>query len=126
MRITIAALCGILLLTALPVLAQSHEADEPEPPGRVLCFQVEALLLRVQERAQELRDAYDAICATPSDTGATCRTRLRQQHRDDLDRLRRYRRWSNSLRREYGNMCGGALNETHTLIVETFDHVSAN
>ena len=54
MRTITAALCGILLPPALPTLPQSQDADEPALPGRVLCFQVEALLMRVQERADEL------------------------------------------------------------------------
>ena len=119
---------GGILLLALPLLAaQSQESDEagPETPGRVLCFQVEALFVRTQDQAAELKAAYDRTCPTPSATGDACREMLRQQHGRELDRLRRYRRWGNALREDYGSMCGGALNETLKIIAEALDCVSA-
>ena len=121
------AIGGTLILWAIPVLAQSQaNGTEPESPGTVLCFQVEAVFVRVQDQADELKDDYDRICATPPPTGETCFATLRQRHGEDLNRLYRYRRWGNALRQEYGNMCGGALNETMTTIVETLEYVSAN
>ncbi|MCZ0942082.1 MAG: hypothetical protein OXJ53_03390 [Gammaproteobacteria bacterium] len=123
-----AAVLGGMLLLSLPLLVQSQEADgtEPEPAGKVLCFQVEALFVRAQDQAGELKAAYDRICPTPSATGDACRDMLRQQHGKELDRLRRYRRWGNALREDYGSMCGGALNETLKIIVEALDYVSAS
>ena len=70
--------------------------------GRVLRFQVEALFVRAQQQAEDLKAAYDRICQTPSETGATCRARLRQQHGKELERLERYRRWGKPLFQEYG------------------------
>ena len=118
---------GTLLLLALPLLAQSQESNEAEPEtsGRVLCFQVEALFVRAQDQAAELKAAYDRTCSTPSATGDACREILRQQHGKELDRLRRYHRWGNALREDYGNMCGGALNETLKIIAEALGYVSA-
>ena len=126
MKTLTAALGGIFLLSALPALAQSQSANppEPEPPGRVLCFQVEALFVRAQQQAEDLKSAYDRICRTPSESGATCSARLRQQHGKDLERLERYRRWGKPLYQEYGTMCGGALNETLRLIGEAIDYVN--
>ena len=119
---------GILLLLALPTMAQSQGTDgeEPELPGRVLCFQVEALFVRVRDQAGELKEDYDRMCTAPPAAGATCYEMLRQRHGKELDRLYRYRRWGNALRQEYGNMCGGALNDTLKIIVDTIDYVTAN
>ena len=128
MRSLAAAMSGILLLLALPTMAQSQGTDgeEPELPGRVLCFQVEALFVRVRDQAERLEDDYHRICTAPPASGATCYEILRQSHGKELDRLYRYRRWGNALRQEYGNMCGGALNETLKIIVDALDYVTAN
>lgn len=124
--LTTAVLGGSLLLSTLfaPVHAQA-QAIEDESSSRLLCFQVEALLVRARQQARELRNAHDRICADPTATGEECLNALRRQEGGDLRRLHRYRYYGNQLRREYGDMCNSALNETLAVIVETLEHVGA-
>ena len=124
MKFSATAISAILLLSASPTLAQTQDS-EPEPSATMLCFQIEVVFVRALDQAEEVKEAYNRICSVPPGD-ATCYQTLRESHGDELNRLYRYRRWGNALRQEYGNMCGGALNDTLNSIVDTLDYVTAN
>lgn len=127
MKIITAVACGILILLALPASAQDADDEaEHDPAGRVLCFQVEGLFARARHQAHQLRAAYDRICSEPTATSEECFRELRRERKSDLSRIYRYRAYGNSLQREYGDMCGGALNDTLAVIGETLQHVGAD
>ena len=125
MNATNTAALSLSLLLALAVPVHAQEEVEAEPAGRVLCFQVEGLFVRAREQAQDLRETYDRLCANPTAYAGDCFDELRRDrgHRSDLHRLYKYRQYGNRLRRKYGEMCGGALNETLDVITETIGYI---